>query len=126
MFTKVDVDKYKHWLLAGNLEQREVALHVFWHTRIRDAEIDDMIVNLLDINCVCLRRDTMRMLSKFNDVKFKNVFLQALDDSDWAIRGRAILGLKKIDPNFRNIPQIARLIQTEKHPFCRRCLEDFN
>lgn len=124
MFAKADVSEYKHWLL-GSLEQREVALHVFWHAQIRDAEIDDLVVNLIDSNCVCLRRDAMRMLSELHDPKFKKVFLQALDDQDWVIRSRAILGLKKVDPNFRNIPQIAYLIQTEKHLFCRWCLEDF-
>lgn len=120
----VDIAKYKAWLHSADPYQREIALAIFWHTGIRDEEIDQQVMRLLRTDDVLnLRRDAVRMLAESREEKFKQVLLEALDDEDWLIRGEAILGLKALSPDFKSIPRIIRFIREETHPFGRWCAE---
>ena len=118
-----DLLKIKAWLSSDDSYQRLIALSMVANSPgIRDAEIDVKVVHLLQTDDqVPIRRDAVRWLAKQNDPKFMLVFLAALDDNDWLIRGEAILGLEAIDDDYQQIPEVAKFLEDETHPYGRWC-----
>lgn len=123
MERNTDLMKIKAWLSSGDSYQRAIALAIVSNAaNIRDEEIDQKIVRLLRTDDQYpIRRDAIRFLAKQNDQKFAAVFIEVLDDSDWLVRGEAILGLETICPDFQKIPRVIQFFEEETHPYGRWC-----
>ncbi|NQV13358.1 MAG: HEAT repeat domain-containing protein [Parcubacteria group bacterium] len=121
---RFDLEKYKAWLSSADPHQRAIALNVIWHTSTRGDEIDKKVARVLRTdNEVSIRRDAARALVSWQDSRFRDAFIEALDDEDWLVRGEALLGLKAIDPEFKKIPRVVSLVKGETHPYCRWCAD---
>jgi hypothetical protein len=122
----IDILKYKKWIKSNNPEQRLVAIGVFWHSGIRDDEIDESLKFLLqtddnDKN----RREAMRMIKESRDETFFNICLDLLDDSDWMVRGLAFQSLKLLNPLIAESNDRAKkFAQEEIHDFTRYCINN--
>lgn len=111
-------------LLAMFDKDTVTAINISLHSGVRDPLIDEKIVTFARSGNQAIKREAMKALRGFNDQKFQMVFINALTDPDWSVRGNAILGLKAIDPNCKNMLQIRDLFKNETHPFCRWCLNE--
>jgi hypothetical protein len=125
MGNNFNINKYKKWLTSEDPYQRAIGLDVIWHTNTRSEEIDKAIIYILrSDDHIDIRRDAIRFLSSTADVKFKDVFIECLEDEDWCVKGEALLGLKKIDPNWKDNKQVIAVIENDLHPYVQWCIEE--
>lgn len=120
----LEIKKFKAWLNSPDSYERDIAISVFWHSGIRDDEIDHSVTHILRTdNEINIRRSAIKMLSGTKDGKFQEALIEALDDEDWQVKGEAFMGIMSINPDYQNLSRMAQFIDEETHPFCRWCIE---
>ena len=116
--------KYRLWLASEDPYLRETALAVFQHARVMDGTIKAETIRLLRTDDVDnIRRKAVEMLSDCRDPGLQPVLLEALGDHDWEVRGKAFLGLSRLD-GCLELPEVRDFIEKETHPYVRWCIED--
>jgi HEAT repeat protein len=93
----IDWSLYKKQMNNPDPIQREEAIAILHHAEIRDDIIDRRLIEILNNDpCEKVRRAAIRFISEVGDLKFKNLLIKLLEDSDPIISNRALLGLKKL------------------------------
>lgn len=117
------MDKYRKWLTSHDPHLRLTAIAVLRHSRTHDPDAVSGVVGILETDDTPeIRREAVGLIAELGDVSLIGVLETALGDSDYIVRGRAYLGLKSIVPGCESVPDVAKFIREETHPFCRWCI----
>lgn len=114
------MDKYREWLTSHDHHLRLTAIAVLRHSKTCDPDAISKVVGILETDDTPeIRREAVGLIGELREVLLIGVLKEALGDNDYIVRGRAYLGLKSIVPDCESVPDVAKFIREETHPFCR-------
>lgn len=117
------MEKYREWLASHDHHLRLTAIAVLRHSRTHDPDAVSKVVGILETDDTPeIRREAVGLIAELGDASLTGVLEAALGDNDYIVRGRAYLGLKSIVPDCESVPDVAKFIREETHPFCRWCI----
>lgn len=119
--------RYRLWLTSDDPNHRDTAIHIFMHAQIVDPELIQIINEVLRTDDkVKVRRTAVDYLGNYVENEYKELVIEslqeALEDEDYIVRGKALLGLVKIHPLWYDDDDIVKYMKEETHPFGRFCI----
>jgi hypothetical protein len=123
MSEKFSIEKIRAWLSSLDSYHIEIAIAVAHHLQIKDDEVDNAIIDILQTHDdIKIRRSAINFIYDREDLKFLEILIESLDDQDWCIQGKSFLTIKKIMPNWIENEKVKKFMEGGVHPFVTFCI----